>query len=176
MNFKSTTLALLIAAVGTTAHADGAKTRDEVKAELIHAIRTGDIMHHGEISGKLNELFPSQYPATAVVPGKSREQVKAELVQAQRNGDLIANGQSGLRYNQVNPSIYPAAPVLAGKTRDQVKAELAEAVFTGDMPANGEAGVKLNEQNPRKYAKQRGTNSSNTASSANGAARENLMQ
>jgi Domain of unknown function (DUF4148) len=175
MNFKSTTLALLIAAVGTTAHADGAKTRGEVKAELIHAIRTGDIMHHGEISGKLNELYPSRYPAKAAIAGKSRSDVNTELVQAQRSGELIASGESGLRYNEVNPSSYPAAPILAGKTRDHVKAELAEAVFTGDMPANGEAGVKLNEQNPRKYAKQRTAQSSSTASSANGAARENLM-
>jgi Domain of unknown function (DUF4148) len=176
MNFKSTTLALLIAAVGTTAHADGAKTRDEVKAELAYAIRTGDIMHHGEISGKLNELFPSRYPAKAAIAGKSRSDVDTELVQAQKNGDLIANGESGLRHNQMNPSGYPAAPVLAGKSRDQVKAELAEAVHTGDMPANGEAGVKLNEQNPRKYANQRGTQSSNTAFSANSAVRENLTQ
>jgi hypothetical protein len=39
-----------------------AKTREQVKAELAEAQRTGDIIADGESGKKLNELYPSRYP------------------------------------------------------------------------------------------------------------------
>ena len=38
-------------------------TREQVRAELAKAIRTGDIMENGEISAKCNELHPSMHTA-----------------------------------------------------------------------------------------------------------------
>jgi Domain of unknown function (DUF4148) len=155
LNFKHTTLALLIACAGSAVLANGVKTRDEVKAELFEAIRTGNILSHGETSLKLNELFPGRYPAKPAAIGKSRDEVNAELSEARKNGDLIAAGESGLPDNQINPSRYAAVQVVTGKTRNQVKAELAEAMRTGDVIANGDAGIRLNELNPDKYARLR---------------------
>lgn len=84
-------LALTLAAfsTGSALASDAAvpKTREQVKAELADAIRTGDISY-GETGQKLNELFPHQYPAKPAVQGKTREQVKAELAEAMRNGQL----------------------------------------------------------------------------------------
>ena len=84
-------LALTIAAfsAGSALANDAAapKTREQVKAELAEAIRTGDIVHC-ESGHKLNELFPGQYPAKPAVQGKTREQVKAELAEAIRTGQL----------------------------------------------------------------------------------------
>ena len=37
------------------------KTREQVKAELAEAIRTGDIVASGDRGQKLYELFPNQY-------------------------------------------------------------------------------------------------------------------
>jgi hypothetical protein len=37
------------------------KTREQVKAELAEAIRTGDIIANGETGLKLNEEFPQRY-------------------------------------------------------------------------------------------------------------------
>lgn len=86
------TLALAVLAAGNALAADSAapKTRDQVRAELAQAQRTGDIVivtsdNSGE---KLNELNPAQYPAKAVAQGNSRAQVLAELAQAQRSGEI----------------------------------------------------------------------------------------
>ncbi len=57
------TLALAVLAAGKVLAADAAtlKTRDQVRAELFEAQRTGDIVANGEVGAKLNELFPSRY-------------------------------------------------------------------------------------------------------------------
>jgi hypothetical protein len=83
------TLALAALAAGNALAADAAaaKTRDQVRAELAEAQRTGDIVAHGNSGQKLNELYPSQYPAKAVTQGNTREQVLAELAQAKRSGE-----------------------------------------------------------------------------------------
>lgn len=128
------TLALAALAAGNALAADAAapKTRDQVRAELIEAQRTGDIFAHGESGKKLNELYPSRYPAPAVVQGKTRAQVLAELAEAQRTGDIIANGESGKKLNELYPSRYPAKASAQANTRAQVLAELAEAKRSGD--------------------------------------------
>jgi hypothetical protein len=77
MNRKHlTTLALAIAALnaGHAMAADeaGNKTRAQVNAERVEAVRTGDIIV-GEDGAKANELSPRSYPAKPAVQGKTRE-------------------------------------------------------------------------------------------------------
>lgn len=68
--------------------ASAPKTREQVKAELAEAIRTGDIVIDQESGKKANELFPGRYPAKPVAQGKTREQVKIELAEAIRTGQM----------------------------------------------------------------------------------------
>ncbi len=71
MNTSRTLASALAAAVlavsaGQVLAADPApqgKTREQVKAELAEALRTGDIVAGGDSGMKLNELFPNRYPA-----------------------------------------------------------------------------------------------------------------
>jgi hypothetical protein len=154
MNFTRTLGSLLLlTAFGS--HANAQLTREQVKAELAEAIRTGDMPAGGESDLKLNQLYPGRYPVKSAVAGKTREQVRAELAEAIRNGDMPAGGESSHTLGEINPSRYPAKPAYAGKTREQVKAELAEAIRTGDMPAGGESGLMLYEMYPQRYAKAR---------------------
>lgn len=57
------TLALAALAAGNALAADAAapKTREQVRAELFEAQRTGDIIANGETGAKLNELFSGRY-------------------------------------------------------------------------------------------------------------------
>ena len=87
------TLAAFSAGSAFASDASASKTREQVKAELAEAIRTGDISY-GETGQKLNELFPHQYPAKPVVQGKTRDQVKAELAEAARSGQPPAHSGS----------------------------------------------------------------------------------
>lgn len=83
MKIKSAVTALIIASgvlAGTQSIAG--VTREQVKAELAEAVRTGDIMAGGELSGKLNELYPNQYPAKQAKTSLTRAQVKTELAEA----------------------------------------------------------------------------------------------
>lgn len=123
--------AVSLAAALAAGHAFAAEptplSRDQVRAELAEAIRTGDIVVAGEAGLKANELRPLQYPAKAVTPGKTREQAEAELAQAIRTGDVYLTGEMSLKANETQPSNEP-------KTRAQVQAELKEAIRTGQMP------------------------------------------
>ncbi len=133
--FSAITLAVAALAAGNAMAADASapKTREQVKAELAEAIRTGDIVVNGETQQKANEVNPGLYPAKPVLQGKTREEVKAELAEAIRTGDIVV-GEGGEKTNELYPSRYPAKPVMQGKTREQVKTELAEAIRTGHMP------------------------------------------
>lgn len=71
------------------------KTRDQVRAELVEAQRTGDILAFGNSGKNLNELYPNRYPVKAVAQGKTREQVRAELAQAQRSGEFTLHQSNG---------------------------------------------------------------------------------
>ncbi len=102
----------------------GSKTREQVRAELAAAQRTGNIVANRDVgsseyvSGKgslLSTAFPESY-VQANTGGKTREQVRAELAEAQRTGDIIANrdmGSSefvsgaGSKLNELFPSNYP---------------------------------------------------------------------
>jgi hypothetical protein len=151
MNLKHTiTASLLLSVLSVGAIAQPQITREQVKAELLEAIRTGDIAD-GYDGLTRYEHNPSAYPARPVVVGKTRDQVKAELREAIRTGDIV-DGYDGLTRYEHNPSAYPARALVAGKTRDEVKAELAEAIRTGDIVV-GESSLKVNELFPGRYPK-----------------------
>ena len=72
-----------------------AKSRDEVRAEMIAAKRQGNWMFNAE-------LGTQSRPATSTVTvGKSRDEVRAELEQAYRSGDMIANAELGTTFAQL---------------------------------------------------------------------------
>jgi hypothetical protein len=80
-----------------------------VRAELMEAQRTGDLVAVGETGQKFNELYPHRYPAAVTTAqGKTREQVRAELREAQRTGNMVAGGESGQKLNELYPNRYPA--------------------------------------------------------------------
>ena len=152
---RTATSLLLLAAIASAAHAEGPKTREQVKAELREAIRTGDVFAGGDNSGvKLNELYPDRYPRVAAQT-KTRAEVQAELAQAIREGTMVAAGEGALTARDEFPQRYPAVAVAPGRTRAEVVAETREAIRTGDVYAAGEGAMKLNEEYPQRYAKQR---------------------
>jgi len=151
---RTATSLLLLAAIASTAHAEAPKTREEVKAELREAIRTGDVLAGGDSGLKLNELYPDRYPRVAAQT-KTRAEVRAELAQAIREGTMVAAGEGVLTPRDEFPQRYPAVAVAPGRTREEVVAETREAIRTGDVYAAGEAAMKLNEEYPQRYAKQR---------------------
>jgi len=111
MNRSILSVITLAAAALTATHTmadttSAPKTRDQVKAELAEAIRTGHVVVNGETGQKANELFPGLYPAKPATQAKTREQVKAELQEAVRTGDVQANDDSGLKLNQLYPQLY----------------------------------------------------------------------
>jgi predicted RNase H-like HicB family nuclease len=109
-SYASITAVALAALIAMPAFADSnapGKTREQVKAELAEAIRTGDISANDYDGRKLNELYPSLYPQQAATPGKTRAQVKAELAEAIRTGDISANDYDGRKLNELYPSLYP---------------------------------------------------------------------
>jgi hypothetical protein len=44
---------------------EAGKTRAEVKAELMEALRTGDVLANNETGEKLKDLYPGLYPTKA---------------------------------------------------------------------------------------------------------------
>ncbi len=174
MNITRTTVALLLlAALGVSAQAQSAKTRQQVKAETAEAIRTGNMVASGESGLKLNELYPQRYAAHSTPASLTRADVKAALADAIRTGDIVAAGEGAQKLNQQSPQRYPSVAVASGKTRQEVKAETLEAIRNGDIIAVGERGLKLNEAYPKRYDKTHAQASSNgshqTAASGAGA-------
>jgi hypothetical protein len=147
---RTLSLSLLLAALMGHAAADGGLTREQVKADLAEARRTGSLSADGESGLPLSDLYPHLYPAHVAGPSKSRAQVQAELAEARRTGDLV-DGLTGLKLNEVSPTLYPPVPQLARKSRNEVRAELAEAQLLGDMQM-GEDSRTLAEINPQRYA------------------------
>jgi Domain of unknown function (DUF4148) len=150
-------LSTLVAGHALAADPSVAKTREQVRAELVEAQRNGDLIADGETGLRFNQVSPHLYSQATVV-AKTRADVKAELAQAQANGDLIADGETGARFNEVFPAQYAAArtaPVVEvvaqGKTRAEVKAELAEAIRNGDLIADGQTGARFKDLNPSRY-------------------------
>lgn len=126
----------MFAGQAMAATTDAPVTREQVKAELAEAIRTGNVSY-GESGLKLNEQFPQRYPAQHVA-SKSREQVKAELAEAVRTGNIVS-GESSLKLNEQFPGSYPGQHEVASKSREQVQTELANAIRSGQIYAHIEA-------------------------------------
>ncbi|MEJ8837480.1 DUF4148 domain-containing protein [Ramlibacter sp. AN1133] len=139
-----------LAALGATASAQTAKTREQVRSELAEAIRSGDIIS-GESGLTLREQFPGRYPAVPKAPGLSRAQVQAELAQAIRDGELVSGGEIAQRAADGLPGAFPRELQVGQRTRAEVKAELAEAIRTGNILAAGESGQLRNQLNPSQY-------------------------
>jgi hypothetical protein len=137
-----TMLLMAAASAGALAQTAMPKTREQVRQELIEAVRNGSIAR-GELDASMN--------AMPMAASRARAEVRAEFEAARQNGDLLADGESSLKLNELHPSQYPQRTALAGKTRAQVLAELAEAQRTGDIVAAGESGLKLNETHPGLY-------------------------
>lgn len=99
-------IASLFALTASThlAFAQASISRAQVQAELEEAQRTGDMV--GPDGNKLNELYPSQYPAPQQGKAVSREQVLAELAEARRTGDIP--GADGILLKDLYPGRYPA--------------------------------------------------------------------
>lgn len=125
-------------------------TRAEVRAQLAHALRTGDIVAPGEAGLLLNQVHPHRYPAMAQPPGKSREEIRTELAEARRAGDLLA-GESSYRLNEAYPQLYPAVAMEEGRTRDEVKSELVAAIRSGEITVGGELALKARDLSPGRY-------------------------
>lgn len=109
--FTAVTLAVAALSTGHALAADvsGPKSRDQVRAELAEAQRTGHILADGETGQMLKDLYPHRYPAAAATQAHTREQVRAELAEAQRTGNIVAGGESGKKLNELYPNRYPAA-------------------------------------------------------------------
>jgi hypothetical protein len=136
----------------THAQPQGGLTREQVKAELAEAIRSGELRAVGEFHLRLRDLHPGRYaPAPAGPAPKTRQQVRLELEQARADGTLIEAGELGLPRAEIAPHLFGARPPLFGKTRDEVKAELALARRLGDV-AGGEDSRTLAEIYPEVYA------------------------
>ena len=151
---RTVSLAVQLLAMTFSSMADGGYTREQVKAELAEARRTGNIVGNGESGRMLNELSPQLYPAKPAAQSKTREQVKAELAEARRTGNLVSSGESGRMLNELYPDRYPAQPILARKSREDVRRELAQAQLLGNIQV-GEDSRTLAELFPHRYAKAR---------------------
>jgi hypothetical protein len=154
MTFARTATWLLLAAITSAAHAEAPKTREQVKAELKEAIRTGDVLAGGDSGLKMNELYPQRYPRVGAET-KARAEVQAELAAAMRDGTLVPAGEGAMSLRDEFPQRFPAVAITPGRTREEVVAETREAIRNGDMVAAGEGEMKLNEEFPHRYAKQR---------------------
>ena len=105
--FSAIVLAVAAVASGSAFADDSGLTREQVKAELAAAQRTGNVIANGESGQTVAELNPARFPATAST--KTRAEVKAELAEAQRTGDIVINGETGETLAQVFPARYADA-------------------------------------------------------------------
>ena len=134
MTIKFSTTALFLASgLIASAPSFAGLTTEQVRAELVQAMESGEYVRGGELGLKLNEISPNSYPAKRGSTSVTLAQVQTELFQAMRSGDIMVGGETGLKLNELNPGRYPAQPAIAGATRQQIAAELAEAIRTGDI-------------------------------------------
>jgi predicted RNase H-like HicB family nuclease len=138
MNFSrplgAIAVAAALAAIQMPALADQGKTREQVRAELADAVRTGDIVA-GEFGLKLNEVTPGRYPAMAQA-GKTRDEVRAELAEAVRTGDIVT-GEFGFKRNEIAPSLYPSRMASSAGAQFETAGMEVTPVFDGRNVAWG---------------------------------------
>lgn len=149
MNTRLNTAASLIAlalAAGPVLAQDpaGAKTREQVRAELIEAQQRGEVMVDGESGRMLYELYPRGFRSSMTAQGRTRAEVRAELLEARRRGEIFEGGDSESAFT---PRHLGGASVMAagpGRTRAEVKAELLEALRRGDTMMSVDSGSSFN--------------------------------
>jgi hypothetical protein len=113
------TLAELALSAGLALAQDpgGPKTREQVRAELMEAIRTGDMPANDE-SGRMHcEVNPTASPPKVVASCKTRESVRAELAEARRTRHVPSTVESGCLLNEINLSAAPSKPVVKCQNR-----------------------------------------------------------
>ena len=107
MKLKTTLIILALSAAPAFAfdasHGAQSKTREEVKAELSQALRSGDIMAGGEIGAKVSELNSGGYQLKTPVLGKTRDDAAGEaLDKAGRTLGLPYPG--GISIDKISPT------------------------------------------------------------------------
>ncbi len=147
-NTAASLMALALAAGPVLAQdAAAAKTREQVRAELIEAQQRGELMVDGESGRMLHELAPRRYKSDMTAQGKTRAEVRAELIEAQRRGEIFT-GDSESAFAKHYPSGAPAMAAGPGRTRAEVKAELLEAQRRGETMMSGDSGSSFNGVTP----------------------------
>ena len=123
MNRKHVTAiaaALIALSASQVFAADGPKTREQVKAELAEAIRTGNMPAHDESGRLLNQVHPERYATPIAQAGKSRTEVRAEPAEAIRTGDVAAHGEVSEKLKDLNPGAYPTSRAFNAQAAGQV--------------------------------------------------------
>ncbi len=145
--------ATLLAGSALAADASGPLTREQVRAQLAEAHRTGDIVVDVDTGLKLNQQYPDLFPKRAAAASTvSREQVRAELARASSRGEMVVDVDTGRTARQTWPDLYPQQPVMAQtRTRAEVRAELAEAERNGELVADVDTGVTYKQRYPQVY-------------------------
>jgi hypothetical protein len=118
-------LAAAAATVPAWADTEAARTRADVKAETLAAMKAGQI-----VSG---EMLPSSTASTSTV--RTREERKAETMVARRKGELVHSGIATYRAS----ISQQAATAKSTKTRAERKAETMDAIQLKQTMQPGEA-------------------------------------
>lgn len=71
------------------------KSTEQVRAELVQAQRSGNVVVNAELGTTAKQGAPMQHV------GKSRDEVRAELEQAYRSGEIIINAELGTTANRL---------------------------------------------------------------------------
>ena len=145
------TLALLVAFAAAARAESAGTTREQVRAELREAVRTGDVIAPGDSGLKLNELYPQRYGKPVVGSATTRVEVQGELAAARRFGELIPAGEGGRSLREQFPQRYPSLEVAASRTRAEVKSETLAAIRNGEVFPAGESDLTLAARYPQLY-------------------------
>jgi len=128
-NFAKTTVSTVVMALAALGAASsfaaniptdavGNKTRAEVRAEYLQAVKNGEIVSATE---------GAVLVAPAFVSTKTRADVRAEYLQAVKNGQIV-------QVTEGEPLVAPA--FVSTRTRDEVRAEAVAAAHNPAFPIN----------------------------------------
>lgn len=137
----------VLALTASLAHAHSALTRDQVRQELVDALRTGSLTAPGEAGLTLREQNPQRFAASATgralpVP-KSRAEVVRELQAAQLAGELPLLGEQSAGSDGRALGAPPLRRMGHALTRAQVMADYREAARNGGLLGLGETGQQM---------------------------------
>ena len=125
--FVATALLATAAAFATTAMAqDAERTRADIKAEVLAAMKAGELA--------AGEGSPTE-KTTLAASTRTREQRKAETLVARSRDELVHSGIATYRASISQQT----ATAHSTRTREQRKSETMEAVRQGQMMPAGEA-------------------------------------